>query len=130
MLDPKIDLCLRIIANNRPNSVRTGWGKCDEMYCRAFNHLLSSLQRDRPATRMLHFGNSSLTGKTKLSHAKRVEWVRRYAKRHGVCFRANRRNSRFLTWSQIVTFEQSQPEYFGPVGDRIAQVLKRRRYAA
>jgi hypothetical protein len=96
---------LRIIANNRPKKGNriVEWSKRDAMYCRAFNHLLYSLRYNRPAARMLHFGNSSLTGKTKLSHAKRVQWVRRYAKRYGVRFHADRGNDRFLKWSQIVT---------------------------
>ena len=128
MLYSKIETCLRFITEQR--MVSPVGGLHDELWCAAYNHLLQTFKYHRPAINMLHFGKSSLAGKTKLSQVKRVEWLRRYAERHAVRFHGERRNVGFLRWSEIVTFEKNQPEYFGPVGERIAHVLNRRRHAA
>ncbi len=130
MLDPRIDLCLRVIESNRPRGGRDYYyTQSYDKYCQAYNHLLTSFRYHRPATHMMHFGKSSLTGKTKLSHAKRAAWLRRYADRHSVRFHADRRNAGFLAWSQVITHEKRYPEYVGNIGARIAESFRRRRLA-
>lgn len=128
MLDKRIDLCLSIIVSHRPRGGLNYYhSQGYDKYCQAYNHLLASFRYHRPATNMMHFGKSSLDGKTKLSHAKRAAWLKRYADRHSVRFHAQRRNAGFLTWSQVITYERRYPESIGNIGARISEAFQRRR---